>query len=758
MEYQPLEIKEFHGGITENFIDGALQQYEKADNFLITVNRKLYTRPGSTIYDATNFQIPAGAQRISALIDHYGDLLTASAKKLYYYNAGAWATLTGPTGNDVFTAGSTTSRISWSDWNNHTFLTNNDYAPPVKIYRDQAGDLQVNSAGMPALASSPSLAGGGSGSNSYIYAFLYSVTYNVGTVEFLDQGPITQVQLSGVDTPDGTTVNITSIPVFANGSTYNYDTTNMKVRIYRTQANGTTFNFVTELSNGTTSYNDSAGDSSIVNNASIYTDGGESENNTPPLCRCLHVTDTLAFYGNIKNSSGEEIKNRVYQSKPSDPDSVPDNFFVDLDDNVVGISSQGQTPIVFCEKSIYRLDGFFDSLGAGLLQAQEIESTVGCISLNSIVQVQRGVVFAGETGFYFTDGWEVRKLSNNFNDTYRDFTLTTEQQERIYGTFDRKEKRVWWSVQENGETEVNKCYILDTRYGLGVAQSDLEYVQSAFTTASNGDDFRPTALLFFENELLRADSRGYTFKHNLDYTSDPRINTLVNPSLWADKTIIWDYKSIAMSFGTTLKRKFVPRVTFNAENDTNITVRLKSINDLGRQTKDIKEVRFRKNWVWGDPVKVWGTDNEIWNFKGIIEEERRFPSDSLRCSYKQVQLTNAFTIILTSDDLTTATVDDSAKTLTLDDISTYDWPTDCVGQFLYFEDDQYIEAFEITARTNDVLTYSDINNKILGGSKKWVIRGFPKNELINLVSLSLWYAYLGNPADFASASLGSTPQ
>lgn len=757
MQYQPLELREFHGGITDNFIDGLPHQYQAADNFLVTVNKKLYSRPGSHIFNEDDPQIPVGAQAVTAMIDHYASLLSISAKKLYYLDgANLFQTLQGPSSNDVFTQGDINSRVTWSDWNKHTFLTNDDFAPVMKIYQDASNDLQVRSAGLPEMAS-PTLAGGGVGSNNYIYAFVYFYEYNVGTVVHNDFGPVTQVQIENITTPDASTVNITNIPVLSNGADYNYDTSNIKVKIYRTQANGTSLTYLGEVTNGTTSYNDTASDASILNNASIYTSGGQLENDPPPLCKCLHVTDTLGLYGHIKTSSGEILSNRVRQSIPSDPDSCPESLYIDLDDEIIAISSVGQTPVVLCRESIYRLDGFFTGTGEGLLEAQEIESTVGCVSATSVVQVQRGIVFAGKTGFYFTDGWEVRKLSNSFNDTYKLLVGTEQQRERIYGTFDKDDKRVWWSVQENDSLYQNKCFILDTRYGLGIANEELEHFQACFTTASNGEYFRPTSLLFFNGKLLRGDTRGYIFEHDSEDTSDPLIDTTKAVAAWDRVYLPWDYKTVAFSFGSTLQRKFVPRMVFSAENKTNVTIQLNSINDIGKQTKSVKPVRFRKNWRWGDPIKEWGEETEIWDFQGVIEEERRFHSQSLRCSYKQVQVTNAYDVIMNSDDMITATVNAALKTVTLDNIVDYEWPTYPIGQFIAFENDNYANEFEVIGRTGDTLTLRDSTGLLPTGSYKWTLRGYSKDEELNLISLALWYAYLGGPADYAAASAGSTP-
>lgn len=755
MEYQALEAKVFHGGITDNYIDCQFHQYEEADNLLLTVNAKLYTRPGSIIYDATYPQIPAGNQRINALIDHYNTLFVVSAKKLYYLLSG-WQTLIGPTSNDVFTSGSTTSKIVSSDWNNHTFVTNSDFSPVMKIYRDNTNALKVRSAGLPNLASDPTI-GGAAGANNYIYAFLYFYEYKVGTVTFNDFGPVRKVQKESILEPSVSTVNITGIPILANTTVYNWDTTNIKVYIYRTQNNGTSFTYVGSVTNGTTTFPDTLSDATIENTASLYTDSGQLESYPPPLCKCLHITDTIGLYGHVKE--GDEIlKNRIRQSIPADPDSCPETLYIDLDDNIVGISSAGQTPIVFCEKSIYRLDGSFDAQGNGLLQAQEIESTVGCISANSIVQIQRGVCFAGDSGFYFTDGYEVRKLSNSFNERYDLFAQTDTQKGNIYGTFDKNDKRVWWSVQEALSADVNKCYVLDTRYGLGIAGDDLENIRACFTTVSGGDVFKPSALIFLNNQLIRADTRGYLFKHAEAYYSDPLVDTTLAVASWGTTPIIWDYISFATSFGSSLSRKFVPRILVTAENDpdTNITIQINSINDIHKQTVPIMPIKFRKNWLWGESFRVWGDETEIWDFNGIIEEQRRFPATTLRCSYKQVQFTNGYTLILTSDDLGTATVNAATKTATLS--GSFTFPLNLVGYYIYFQSENYQTPFLITSNTTTTITYSDSGNRILSGTSiKWTIRGYPKDEVLNLISFAMYYAPLGETQQYDSTNARSNP-
>lgn len=757
MDFLPYQWTEFQGGITDNYIDTVQSRYQYADNFLVTENRKLYTRPGSTIWDAINTQIPVGAQRINALIDHYDTLLTISGKKVYHVAAGTWSTLQGPTSNDVFTAGDIASRILWSDWNKHTYITNDDWSPVMRIHRDGSSVLKVRNAGLPLLASLP-VCTPTAGTENYLYKFMYVYSYYVGTVNFIDFGPTSAVEVSNATAPNSAAIAISAIPVLANGTTNNYDTTVIKVRIYRTITNGTTFFYVGEVTNGTTTFSDNIADTTIANNAVIYTDSGELEHSPPPLCKALHITDTIAFYGNIKTTAGEILSNRVQQSIPDDPDSCPGELYVDLDDEIIAISSVGQTPVVLCKKSIYRLDNFFLGDGTGLLTAQEIESTVGCISATSVVQIQRGIVFAGEGGFYFTDGWEVRKLSQAFNERYSQLVITDQQKERIYGTFDRKTKRVYWSVQETGESDVNKIYVLDSRYGLGVAGDDLEDVQVCFTNISNATYFRPTAIIFINGELIRGDTQGYIFKHQDTLTSDPLIDSTKAFSLWDIVAIPWKFRSMATSFGTNLKRKFVPNMAFTSENDTNVSVQIRNINDVGRQDYPLIPIRFRKNCRWGDVEASWGSEIAIWNFTGIIEESRRFQSEGLRCAYKQLELSNAYVQICTSDHLGTATTNTITDVVTLDLPGTYSWPSNMADYYIYFIDDNYTKKFKVLSNNATTLNISNPDNLLasLSGTK-FIIKGYPKNEVLNLISISLWYAYLGEPNQYDATSAGSTP-
>ncbi len=226
--------------------------------------------------------------------------------------------------------------------------------------------------------------------------------------------------------------------------------------------------------------------------------------------------------------------------------------------------------------------------------------------------------------------------------------------------------------------------------------------------------------------------------------TDPKVDTAATPDLWNVNTIIYDYISPATNFGTIQARKWVPRITVNCKNETNLSLQVISINDDGRKRGNLSPIRFRGNVTWGDPDVYWGDPDILWDYQGLIDDYLRFPAQSLRCEYKQVQFTNAQVAIISSDLLGTADVSNSAHTATLTDTVTYDWPSNSVDYYIAFATDGYANEYLVTGRTADVLTFTDASGTApAAADEEWVLRGKPKGEVMHLLDFTLHYAIFG---------------
>lgn len=730
----PFEVNDFSGGITDDVFFQDPRFSAEIDNFTIKSDKSLDFRPGSVIEDLINPQLPSGVQRVGSLINYNNSttLFYQSAKKIYYRNPSAFTTLQGSSANDVFSAGSVTSAISFTQWNTHLYVTNDDFAIPMKIYKDSGGVYRVRNMGLPLLASDPTITVGLAGGLDFIYSFHHEYTYTIGLSTFQDFGPVTQVSVPGSSDPSVNNNAISVIPVLANGGTNNWDTAVIKIFIYRTLAGGEISYKIGEVTNGTTVFTDNFSDTTIQTNDILYIDDGTLDFDPPPLHKYGHVINNTYYAAFLKVGS-EEFSNTIRQSIQGDPDSMPEAFDIIVEDDLRGMSSVRSNPIAMCRRHIYRIDDAFDQFGRGVPNPVRISDTAGCVSHLSIVQADvegaGGLFWFGNDGVYYTDGYRTIKVSDGNNERYKSLLANITLAKRIYGRFDEKERRIIWSVQKNSSSlDIDSFAVLELRYGL----SD----NMPFSTWS-GNSFRPTAIEFFNGDLYRGDSRGYIFRHHVDFFTDPKVDTAVAATLWNEETIIWLYRSINYNFGSTHVRKWVPKLLLTASNIGDTTIQINAINDAGRKTRALKIIRWRRNFVWGDENFVWGNQDCVWNSVGLIEQWRRFPAKGLRLSYLQIEITNGEGVIINSDLIGTATFNGAANTVTLDDAANQDWPSQSVDYVIKTEFDGYQREFTVFSMTADILTVLDPAGQLPTGSYKWELWGLKKGEPLNLLSYDI---------------------
>ena len=739
IQTQAARVGDFSGGIVDNYINSAVNRAQIFNNLLVLNDRTALTRPGSVVDDTVNPQIPVGVQQIRTLINFDNDdaLFVHSAKRLYFRNPSAYSTLTGPTGNHLLDVGDVNSILAQTQWKGHCFITSNDFPKIQKVYRDNAGVLRLRNAGLPGLASAPVVTIGLAGAKNYIYAFHYAYLYNRAQEEFADFGPVTLVEVNGSADPGATPNSISVIPVLANGATNNWDTAAIKVYIFRSVDAGTTYYKIGEVTNGTTVFSDTFADSAISDNEVIYTEGGVVDNDEPPKAKYIHVVQNKMYYAHLREGA-ETLPFDILQSKDADQDAVPATFRDTVEDRITGLSSVREIPIVLCERKIYRIDGSFDDLGRGFMLHVRLHDSAGCISNNSCVQANQGLFWCGNDGFYYCDGQAVKKVSQHLNNTYRLWLAAIQETgnvERITGKFDAIANVITWSAQlDSASLENDSIVLLDLNYGI----SD----EMPFRTWDGGENFKPSAIEYFNGDLHRADTRGYVFRHNEEFATDPRVDTAAAAAAWKKAAIIYTYRGPASNFGTDLVRKWVPRMSLQAKNRSNISIQINVINDDGKFSRSLSEIRYRNNLIWGDPEFFWGNPECVWNAEGLIEEWRRVPSRGLRCSLLQVEITNALTTITNSDTLGKATVNSALKTVMLDNAVDNDWPADSVDYFISFEVDNYETQYLVSAFLPDTLTFLDPSNLVVSGSQKWLLKGFRKEDILNLLSYTVHFAPL----------------
>lgn len=743
---EPFELRDFSGGFTDEIVGVPEKFSEILDNFIILEDRTINTRPGCLtwgVLEEGDTQIPAGEQRIGELINYQNNdtLLTQSANKIYYRDSNFdYQTLVGPSGNNVFSTGTVDSFISHSELNGQLVVVNSDFVRPQKIYRDSSDVLQLRTAGLPVLATAP-VPTPTAGAGSYLYTFIRSYTYTVGQRTYIDKSAILEVLVSSAAAPNVSAINWASIPVLSNGATYNYDTANVKVEIYRTINGGIDSYKAGEVTNGTTTFADTMSDTTLQDQEPIYTAGGVLPTDEPPLCKFVHQVNNVCIYAHIKEGS-EVFKNLFRFSVPNDIDGVPVDNEGETEDEITGFSSAQSIPIALCKRYIYRVEGGYDNTGRGFANPIRISDHAGCISHQSIVQAEGNIFWFGNDGVYYSDAYKTMKVSDHWNRTYKTFISNTSDQRRIQGKFDETNRRIYWTIQVDEDGEDNDAIlVLDLRYGISETMS-------FYTWSGNQDDatdvnFVPTALEVYNDQLHRAHLLGFVFVHDEEVFTDPKIDLNLPPEDWITQTILYTYRSVAFNFGTAWVRKWCTKVLSTLKNKGNIAVAIRAINDVGTINRDLKPIRHVKNLIWGDDSFIWGDTRCAWYYGGLIEQWRRFPARGLRLNYLQLEYKNAKEVITTYESVGEATADFTTNIVTLG--SGDAWPEQCEGYYISFEDDNYVTEYKILDRTNDLeILVQDQSDTLPDGQQKWLIRGKRKGQVLNLRAFIITYMLLSD--------------
>lgn len=648
---------------------------------------------------------------------------------------------------------------------------------------------------------------------TYGYAAFYSYTYTVepngiiylnegapvfsASIETLASYPIgtffpspntSYFDVSGIVTSNPSTT-IVNIPGLSNTTLTNYDTTvsvapiptipgtvgyneDFTIELYRTTNGGTTFFYLDSLTNVLPSQNyldttnESYPDSSTAAlnlRKVMYTSGGVVANDQPPISKFIHTLGQFTYYGGITDT-GQFFPQRIRQSLAGNPDSAPSTFFDDLEDEVMGISSVRNNLIALCKDSIYRVEGSFSSTGQGAMRHEKISDSMGCVNARSIVKTEIGVFYAGTDGFYYTDGYQVIKISLDLDTTYRSLTLSDNQKHRIYGGYDKLTRRIWWAMQSERTASDNDLffvYYLD----YGVKPSGI------YTKSLTTDSWKPSSAVFFQGKLIIGDSRGYLFKSDSDTKTDPLVNVSISPTSWRTVYIPWNYLSCSIDFGTTFQRKWVTRIHSVGQNIGNVALQINTINDAGTSpdgstsTKPLAPIQYLSNHIWGDATIVWGTSSYNWKYDGKMDVWRRFPSRSMRSDFKQVQYLPGSFVVYKYDlfpEFAFTAVNATLKTATITIPSTYTsivWPLDVVDYYISFDTDNYAIQYLITSldATKKIITYSDAaNSSTTVAAAKWQISGIKKEQRMQVTSFVLHFGYLGdeNEAYPGSSSAG----
>ena len=110
-----------------------------------------------------------------------------------------------------------------------------------------------------------------------------------------------------------------------------------------------------------------------------------------------------------------------------------------------------------------------------------------------------------------------------------------------------------------------------------------------------------------------------------------------------------------------------------------------------------------------------------------------------------VNVTNSTTLGTLTNVAGVTLYDTNVRYLTLDNAVDFDWPREVIDYYISFESDQYTLEYQVFTRTDNTITIVDSENTSpIGAGLNWVLRGKPKNEVLDLVSYVIHYQFLSD--------------
>lgn len=501
--------QQIDGGLNDKYAASIIENNESPDvlNVIYTAGA-VETRQGVTKLNTTacgsfacdgiySYRRSDGAESMCVF---FGDLMYTLSGTTFY---------TVPSAQSVFTHG---SRIASEQLENYIFFCNGNTSPyKYNGYFTRHGNV--------APTQTAAVASNGVGALTASGNYLYKYTYvNTNVVEG-NVSPLSSTFVISTTSGQNTVSSIQTAPV-------SYGANN--VYLYRTKANTTTpFYRIATFTNGTTTFNDNVGDTSL-------TIQGPTDNAGPPNYNSICYGEGRLFCNDTA------FPNYVRYSNAGDPYTFPTTNFVTVGDNtsdlVKAVYYYNKSIMICCEKSIWFLY-LVDGTAANWIGPFRSTSPYGTKSAFGLFMYdnkvcfpamynQQFVGFAAVSGNVLDTSRTVLTVSSAGSDLKSDriepdmYSVQTGYVQNISATVYRK--KAWIAVTYGSSaTTNNRVYQMD--FSQSTLKPNQPVTWAPFTFAGTGPT--PAQFVIYSGSLYYGSSvlTGFVYKAESGVYSDDGV-------------------------------------------------------------------------------------------------------------------------------------------------------------------------------------------------------------------------------------------
>lgn len=176
--------------------------------------------------------------------------------------------------------------------------------------------------------------------------------------------------------------------------------------------------------------------------------------------KCIVQFNNYLFLGNVVVNS-VTTKSRFYWCEIKDAETWLATSFIEVskDDGqqIMNMSVMGDRLVIFKERSIYNV--FFTGDNTIPFTVQKSNSNVGCVAPFSVQEVENGLVFLSYDGFYYYDGNNAYKISQQIQTTIAGYNLTRLNQARSMRQ--KNKNRYFCALPSSGQTNNDVVIVWD---------------------------------------------------------------------------------------------------------------------------------------------------------------------------------------------------------------------------------------------------------------------------------------------------------
>lgn len=406
---QPISDSNFNGGLNSTSGPLSLKNTESSDLLNIDFNKfgSILKRNG---YSALNTSAISGSMRSDGLWWYeyvssgaYASLLLNVTNGKLYKNSGLITTFSDATGTGTYTAGNI---CDFENWLNTAYITNNIDTPSFMV-------VGADAAPIPSFQN-----------NSYTF------------------------QVSGITTPP------------AVGDTYTNSTVTYTIKYVRTSgsAGALAGQIVATGSGSPATSGNLVRTSGSGDNPIAFSSFGANVNISTAKDVCQF--QNYLFFLNVTFNGTVERSRLVWCNIKDDLTWLATSFIdISRNDGQQGIRlhALGDRLVIFKERSIYNL--FFTGDADIPFTVQESDSNVGCVAQHSVQEIENGLIFLSNDGFYYYDANNSYKISLQIQTTLLNYNSTRFSQAR--SMTQKNKNRYFCALPSNGQTNNDVIFSWD---------------------------------------------------------------------------------------------------------------------------------------------------------------------------------------------------------------------------------------------------------------------------------------------------------